>query len=147
MVPQRKFRVVVQEGEMDSWQTIQQCSLQLEIAYFCPVYPFYSLYHKLSVKCLRNGNFYGKVCSLLLKDHLHCKHFLRKKSRGSRARKCIFHKCVFPSELHPGLKSVKTAQIPGPNLLLHSPDLPYGFRGYICLQNPMIWKTLHFKGI
>lgn len=133
---------MVPEGETDSWQTTQQCSLQLEIAYFCSVYPFYNIYHKLSVKCFRNGNFYGKVCS-----HLQCKHFLRKKSRGPKARKCIFHKCVFPNELDPGLKSVKTAQTPDPNLLLHSPDLPYAFGGYICLQNSMIWKTLHFKGI
>ena len=76
------------------------CSLRLEIACFCPVYPFYSLYHQLFVNCFRNGNFYGKACNLLLEDHPDCKQFLWKKSQSPQGRKVWFlQKCLSSESL------------------------------------------------
>lgn len=146
MVPQRKFRVVVPEGEMDSWQTIQQCSRQLEIAYFCPVCPFYSLYHKLSVKCFRNGNFYGKVCSLLLKDHLHCKHFLQKKSKEALGPgSASFTNVSFPVS---SIQDLECEDSPNsrPQPIAAFPRLALWFQRVYLFARQQIWKTLHLQG-
>lgn len=114
-----------------------KCSLQLELGCFCPVYPIYSLYDQLFVKSFRNGNLYGKAFNpVVLTDEPDCKPLPWKKSqRLSRARKCGLLQMCLSLWAHSRILIVKTVQTPGPYLLFHFPELPYGFRGYICLQN------------